>query len=152
MDGFAMDARQAEDQDREDLLLLRSKLWPDTDPETHRLEIRKMAARPDRWATFVYPGSDGRLLGFVEVSLREDATSIHRDRIGYLEGWFVEPSHRRQGIGRKLVKAAEAWARQHGCSAMASDADLDDAQSHRAHAALGYLESGREVLFRKSLD
>ena len=147
-----MKARLTQVHDREDLLLLRSRLWPDTDPEKHRFEILEMATRPDRWATFVYPGPDGRLQGFVEVSLREDATSIRRDRIGYIEGWFVEPNHRRQGIGRKLAKAAETWAREHGCAAMASDADLDDAQSHCAHTALGYFESGREVLFRKSLD
>ncbi len=147
-----MDVRRAEERDRENLLRLRSRLWPDTDPEIHRKEMREMSTRPDRWETFVHAGSDGRLLGFVEVSLREDAASIRRNLIGYLEGWFVEPNHRRQGIGRQLVAAAEEWVRQHGCATMASDAAIDNKESHRAHAALGFLESDREVQFRKILD
>jgi len=71
--------------------------------------------------------------------------------VGYLEGWYVSPEHRRAGIGRKLVQAAEDWARSKGCTEMASDAELHNTQSQQAHRRLGYEEVERIVCFRKSL-
>lgn len=60
--------------------------------------------------------------------------------------------HSRRGPGaRALVAAAEAWARSRGCREMASDAEITNELSHRAHGALGYQETGRLVVFRKDL-
>ena len=70
---------------------------------------------------------------------------------GYIEGWYVDPDVRRQGIGRALVEAAESWARSKGCRQMASDAELWNEVSHRAHGALGYQKTGRLMLFKKDL-
>ena len=71
--------------------------------------------------------------------------------VGYLEAWYVLPEHRRAGLGAELVRAVERWAREQGCAEMASDADLENHVSHRAHRALGYDEVGRAVLFKKRL-
>ena len=110
-----------------------------------------MLVRPDRWGVFVCSAPDGRVLGFSEVSLREDAEAIERSLIGYLEGWHVDPGHRRRGIGRGLVEAAESWARERGCRVLASDAAIDNERSHAAHAALGFVEASRDVQFRKTI-
>jgi Acetyltransferase (GNAT) family len=64
----------------------------------------------------------------------------------------VDPDVRRQGIGRKLVVAAERWAAIQGCVEMASDAHLWNTVSHEAHRALGYKEGNRLVHFRKALE
>jgi aminoglycoside 6'-N-acetyltransferase I len=45
----------------------------------------------------------------------------------------------------------EEWTRGHGCSELASDALLDNASSHAAHAACGFEETERVVFFRKVL-
>jgi aminoglycoside 6'-N-acetyltransferase I len=58
---------------------------------------------------------------------------------------------RRQGVGRALLAAAEAWARAMGHSEIGSDALLDNVVSHRAHVASGYAEVVRLVVFRKAL-
>ena len=50
-----------------------------------------------------------------------------------------------------LVEAAESWAKSRGCRQMASDAELWNGVSHRAHGAIGYEEAGRLVLFKKDL-
>jgi aminoglycoside 6'-N-acetyltransferase I len=71
--------------------------------------------------------------------------------VGYIEGWFVVESARGQGIGARLSKAAEDWAREHGCVEMASDALIDNAQSQRAHEALGFDVVDRCVHFKKHL-
>jgi aminoglycoside 6'-N-acetyltransferase I len=71
--------------------------------------------------------------------------------VGYIEGWYVAPDLRGMGIGRRLVQAAEDWARSNGCREMASDCTLDNDLSLRAHLALGYEETERLVHFRKVL-
>jgi aminoglycoside 6'-N-acetyltransferase I len=71
--------------------------------------------------------------------------------VGYIEGWYVDPDMRRRGVGRALVKAAEAWSRALGCRQMASDAKIDNDPSIGAHAALGYREVARAVHFSKDL-
>jgi len=49
------------------------------------------------------------------------------------------------------AKASAQWARERGCSELASDALLDNAASRAMHRALGFEETERAVFFRKSL-
>jgi aminoglycoside 6'-N-acetyltransferase I len=87
----------------------------------------------------------------VELSIRNIVDSCSTNRVAYLEGWYVIPEARRQGVGAALVAAAEHWARGAGCREFASDAHVDNEVSHRAHVALGFTETGRSVNFRKDL-
>ena len=73
------------------------------------------------------------------------------DRVAYLEGWYVVPESRRQGVGRALVSAAEEWARAQGCAEFASDALLDNDVSAVAHRAIGFEETVQIRCFRKVL-
>jgi len=73
------------------------------------------------------------------------------DRVAYLEGWYVVPTARRQGIGRALVHAAERWATRQGCTEFGSDALIDDGLSLSAHLGLGFEETGCVRTFRKHL-
>ncbi|MBV8171599.1 MAG: GNAT family N-acetyltransferase, partial [Candidatus Eremiobacteraeota bacterium] len=102
------------------------------------------------YAVFVSE-SDQRLSGFIEVRLRPYADGCDTSPVGYIEGWYVEPASRRSGIGRRLVAAAEQWARARGCSEMASDSLLDNENGRRAHEHLGYAEVEQAVRFRKDL-
>lgn len=45
-------------------------------------------------------------MGFVEASLRPYAEGCDTRPVGYLEGGYVAPEWRGQGIGRALVEAA----------------------------------------------
>src|SRR5260221_10595408 len=77
---------------------------------------------------------------------------LHPSRpVGYVEGWFVAQEYRRQGVGAKLLAAAEDWARSHGCVEMASDTWIDNDVSQRAHEALGFEVVDRFVHYRKNL-
>jgi len=93
----------------------------------------------------------GALLGFVEVSVRPYAEGCRTGRVGYLEGWFVEPGRRWRGVGRQLLAAAEEWARSQGCTELASDAEADDDASAAAHRAVGFADLGLVRCFRKDL-
>lgn len=61
------------------------------------------------------------LVGFIEVSVHAAAPGHASGPVGYVEGWYVEASVRRAGVGRRLLHAGEAWCRQRGCTAIASD-------------------------------
>ena len=71
--------------------------------------------------------------------------------MAYLEGWYVEPGSRRQGVGRALVAAAEQWAIEQECTEFGSDALLDNLTSAAAHRALGFEETVQLRCFRKAI-
>lgn len=132
---------------------MRHALWPEGSIEEHVGEIEDFFAGRLRepLAVLVAEGASDRLLGFAELSIRAQAEGCATDRIGYLEGWYVIPEARAQGVGRALVEAAEDWAREQGCVEFASDAEADNELSAAAHRALGFTEVALIRCFRKDL-
>jgi aminoglycoside 6'-N-acetyltransferase I len=148
--------RVARPEDREPLARLRAALWPESSAEEHAQELVAIldgkGLGPLPLIELVAEESSGALLGFAEVGLRSHADGCDASRaVGYLEGWYVVESDRKRGIGRKLLHAAEDWARSQGCLEMASDALLENEVSQRAHKALGYVVVDRCVRYRKVL-
>jgi GNAT superfamily N-acetyltransferase len=58
---------------------------------------------------------------------------------------------RRRGVGGALLRAAEAWGIQQGCTEFGSDSRLDNRVSRLAHLALGFEETGCVRTYRKNL-
>ncbi len=88
----------------------------------------------------------------LELSLRSVAEGCRDSPVPYVEGWYVAPEGRRQGIGRALVAGAEAWARGRGFTELASDTLITNDVGFDAHLAVGFIEVERAIHFRKSLD
>jgi aminoglycoside 6'-N-acetyltransferase I len=143
--------RQAKIEDVPDWSRMRFALWPEGSREEHEAEIREMLISNAKGVTFVCERERGGLQGFVEVSIRAYAEGCSTDRVGYIEGWYVDEDVRLQGVGRKLIEAAEGWAISQGCLEMGSDVLLDNLMSQKAHEQLGYEEVERIVCFRKPL-
>jgi aminoglycoside 6'-N-acetyltransferase I len=137
--------------DQAEWLRLCLALWPEPYklPEVEA-EMEEIAADPEQ-PVFVAVRLEGGLCGLLEVSIHSEAEGCKTDRIGYLEGWYVNPDMRGKGVGHKLVEAAEQWAREQGCTEMASYTTLDYPLSPAAHAKLGYQEVGRTIHFWKAL-
>jgi aminoglycoside 6'-N-acetyltransferase I len=94
----------------------------------------------------------GAALGFVEASKRLDyVNGTDSSPVAFLEGIYVVPQFRRQGVARTLVAAVMKWARAQGCHELASDSLLWNTDAHAAHRALGFEETQRVVYFRKVL-
>jgi aminoglycoside 6'-N-acetyltransferase I len=131
-------------------LRLRTALWPDARADELANEWDD-PLRDGEIAVLVAERPAGALCGFLEAAIRPCTVNGELERIGYIEGWYVDADARRQGVGRLLVNAAEEWARSQGCKEIHSDAELSNELSHSAHQRLGYAEVGRLVHFRKSL-
>ena len=131
---------------------MRFALWPEGPLEEHMAETRQMPGpdHPELAAVFVAPRADGGLCGFLELSIRSYAEGCDGPA-PYVEGWYTDPDVRGQGIGAALMSAAERWAAARGHREMASDALLENVDSHRAHQALGFAEVERSVHFRKKI-
>ena len=143
--------RHAAHSDHAEWLRMRATLWPDCPVEDHHSEMDDQLADPERYAVFVAERDTGKLGGFLEASLRAYADGCRTSPVGYIEGWYVDVDLRLQGLGGKLVEAAEQWAIQQSCREMASDCELDNDVSFGAHLALGYEEVERVIQFRKTL-
>lgn len=135
---------------------LRAALWPDGTIEHHMGEVTALLEGRARltlpWAHFVAVDAAGEAVGFVEVDLRSHANGCDPSQpVGFIEGWYVVDAHRGRGVGRELVAAAEAWARAHGCREIASDTQIENDLSQRAHEALGYTVVDTCVNYRKAL-
>jgi putative acetyltransferase len=145
--------------DQAEWLRMRALLWPDCPANQQAEEIRAFFGTDSPgWsepflsvAAFVAVRPSGGLCGFLEASIRPYAEDCATWPVGYVEGWFVDADLRRQGVGRRLLGAAERWAAAQGCQEMASDAQMENEVSLAAHKALGFEESSRAVHLRKRL-
>lgn len=137
---------------QEGWLDLRRALWPRGTAAEHLAEMQSFLDEPAKYVQFLAHGADGRPAGFVEAALRTDyVNGTDTSPVAFLEGLYVAPACRHQGIAAALVAAVAAWAVDKGCSELASDALLENTASHAMHAALGFEETERVVYFRKRL-
>ncbi|HEY2498947.1 MAG TPA: GNAT family N-acetyltransferase [Candidatus Angelobacter sp.] len=148
--------RRAEPRDRAALGAMCHLLWPDASAEAHMTEMDPFLAGKPRGTLptiiFLAESSDGRITGFIDAGLRSHADGCDPTHpVGFVEGWFVAPEHRRNRIGAQLLAAAEQWARDQGCHEMASDTWIDHLDSQQAHQALGFQVVDRCVHYRKRL-
>ena len=139
--------------DAELWLRMRRQLWPDSSEEHHRDDIAQFFAggTRDALAVLIAVDASDNAIGFAELSIRPYAEGCRTNRVAYLEGWYVTPEVRGQGVGRALTEAAEEWGRAQGCTEFASDTEADNKLSQRAHRALGFEDAGLIRCFRKDL-
>jgi len=142
--------RSYRDGDQAEWLRMRRALWDDCPDDQQVREMGEILKSDTETVSFA-ERPDGGLCGFLEAAIRPWAIGCDARPVGYIEGWYVDEDVRRQGVGRALVEAAEAWARSKGCRQMASDAELWNEVSHQAHGAVGYEETARLVLYKKDL-
>jgi ribosomal protein S18 acetylase RimI-like enzyme len=89
---------------------------------------------------------DGKLAGSVQLHLCMKRNGDHRAEIAKL---MTHPDYRRQGVGRALMEAAEAHAKQVGRSLLVLDTREGD-PSNLLYQSLGYVQAGRIPDYAKS--
>jgi len=129
---------------------LQCMLWPGHTLEEMQREVIKALNSPDV-ALFI-ARIDTIPVGFAECRLRQDyVEGAHTSPVGYLEGLFVRPEDRRQGVALKLTQQCEQWAKSQGCLEFASDCELANTESIEFHSKAGFSKANRIVCFVKSL-
>jgi aminoglycoside 6'-N-acetyltransferase I len=104
-----------------------------------------------RTGAFVLDRGSGRLGGFIHVGTRAYAEGAQTSPVAFVEEWFVDKDLRKRGAGRALMKAAERWASARGHTELASDTQLHNRRSQRAHQKLGFTVAEKLVSFIKEL-
>jgi ribosomal protein S18 acetylase RimI-like enzyme len=116
---------------------------------------------------------DGQMVGFIHAGFRasDDEQQLSNDD-GTILAVIVAPSHRRQGIGRELVRRAEEYLRSRGSQKLFAGASTprdafyvgiyggsqpagfleSDPLAHPFFAALGYVPHERRLIFQRSLE
>lgn len=131
---------------------MRARLWPQAGAELRREAEQFAGGTPLPFVTAVFVAEDGReSVGFLELALRSFSDGCESMPVPHVEGWYVEPAARGKGFGRALMRAAEEWSLARGYRELASDTEIDNAASLRAHQACGFSEVERLVKLRKPL-
>jgi ribosomal-protein-alanine N-acetyltransferase len=80
--------------------------------------------------------SGGKLAGFAVTRwLREETTAD-------VEGLFVQPEYRRQGIGNSLLGACKAWAAEAGASTVRLEVRASNTAAHALYRRHGFSPAG----------
>jgi aminoglycoside 6'-N-acetyltransferase I len=142
--------RRATHDDIPEWLRMRQALWDTSPVEDLRWGMDEVLS-DSRQSVFFAVRADGSPCGFVEAATRDYGEGCETSPVGYIEGWYVADDVRQNGVGRRLVQAAEDWARSLGMTEMASDTWLENETSILAHLKMGYQEMERLVHFVKKL-
>jgi aminoglycoside 6'-N-acetyltransferase I len=133
---------------------LRARLWPSADPVQLVTETQAFLngdTLPTVTVAF-FAEENHTPLGFIELSVRPFSDGCDSMPVPHVEAWYVEEFARGRGIGRALVAAGEAWARERGFVELASDTEPWNAVSLAAHERCGFQEVELLVKFRKALN
>ena len=142
--------RKAEIKDLPILAELACRLWPDHTVDEMRTELAEIITKND--AAFFLAYVDETAIGFAQCQLRYDyVEGTESSPVGYLEGIYVAEGYRKQGIARELLFACEIWAKEKGCTELASDCELDNTQSLQFHLNVGFEEANRIICFTKKI-
>jgi aminoglycoside 6'-N-acetyltransferase I len=121
-------------------------------PETPRAELLEetRAGLHDPRMTFFLAFDQDQAVGVAHCAVRSDyVNGTDSSPAGFLEGIFVRPESRRQGIATALVDRCQDWAAAQGCAEFASDALLSNTDSHQFHLHTGFVETERVVYFKR---
>jgi GNAT superfamily N-acetyltransferase len=139
--------RPARIADADDIARLTAELGYDVDATVLRGRLSTILARSDQ--RFLVAEVEGCAVGWLHATTAE---FIEAERFGVIAGLVVSESHRRQGIGRKLMARAEEWAREEGCSIVRLWSSSIRTQAHKFYEGLGYANIKTQYSFAKSLD
>jgi ribosomal protein S18 acetylase RimI-like enzyme len=149
--------RAATDEDRDfvaefvsSLLEYGSPVWKDAEalaPGFRSVLADAVSNQDARAAVLIAEDQHGERLGFVSVKMREDVTGAERAHVADLA---VREDVRGSGVGRALMRAAEAWARAQGLAAVGLDVWSTNARAMAFYDRLGYRPESLHLI--KELD
>ena len=126
---------------------MRQEIYPVLSDERHKLEMAKILSSEDWYCQFIMNDAY-EPIGIIELSFRNIVNGCLSSPVPYVEGVYIQPEHRRQGLGRKIMAHLIRWCKEEGYSELATDTELADGQAQEFYRAIGFLETDRMVTFR----
>ena len=121
-----------------------ASLWPHHSVEFFLKEREKNDNLHNEFLYFI----NDEAVAFTSLSLRHDyVEGTKSSPVGYLEGIYVKPEYRKQGIAQKMVDFAKKWAKEKGCLEFASDCLIENDDSRKFHNKIGFKEANTIVCF-----
>lgn len=128
-----------------DMVSLMSDLGYPSSSDDLTARIQKMP--PDLYHTLVAEVS-GEVVGFIGLLI---LPLYDNDKsLGWILALSVGSRHRRQGIGRSLIHAAEGFFRERGVTDIRLSSGIDRSDAHHFYEALGYSKTGYR--FKKRIE
>jgi GNAT superfamily N-acetyltransferase len=138
--------RAASNGDREGLARLSSQLgYPMTADEAAQ-RLSEIAEHSDH--ALLVAEDEGRLAGWLQVSLTR---IFEAPRQAEIAGLVVDEEARGRGIGPALLREAERWARERGCSALRVRSNVVRERAHGFYRREGFGEIKTQRVFEKKL-
>jgi GNAT superfamily N-acetyltransferase len=139
--------RRARSLDAPQIAALSGELgYPATAKDIARRMRKLKAGAPS--ALFVAESRDAGVVGWTHVSVTHLVESGTRAELNSL---IVADGQRSRGAGSRLLAAAEAWARKHGCRGMSVRSNVVRARAHAFYEREGYQHYKTQKAFRKNL-
>lgn len=91
---------------------------------------------------------EGQVVGYVHLN---DYDLLYAEHMKNIMGIAVSSSHRRMGIGSKLLTAAEAWAREGGAAGVRLVSGESRTGAHAFYRSLGYEGNKKQLNLKKKL-
>lgn len=134
--------------DAESVARLTTQLGYPVDADRQGSRIRDLLADPAGHAAIVAVDATGVAVGWVHAMrqryLEGDATAV-------IMGLVVDEAHRSQGIGERLLAAAEERARAMGCDRMTVRTRVTRTRAHAFYERLGYVHEKTSHTYRKPI-
>ncbi len=100
-------------------------------------------------AVYVATVSDSKIVGWLHIFRAE---RIESECFGEIGGFIVTEEYRNQGIGKKLLSAAETWLKQQGIKKMRVRSNIMRNASHKFYSQLGFEKEKTQVVLDKILE
>ncbi len=143
----AASIRAAKIEDAFRISHLSAQLGYPVSPEDVERRLRLTRQNPEN-VVYVAALQDGHVIGWIHAFVYRTIESEPRAEIA---GLVVDEHYRRSGAGRLLMRHAEQWAREQGCSAVNLRTNVVRKDAHAFYESLGYNLVKTQHAFRKSL-
>ena len=144
--------KQATIENIAELVQMGISLWPHNEVDELKIELLELLDSPNNVFYLAKSESHNKYVGFIHMSKRNDyVEGSDSTPVGFIEGIYVEPDYRKNGVARAMYNTGIEWARSMGCSQIGSDIELKNDVSYEFHTKLGFKEVNRIICFIKDI-
>lgn len=138
--------RRAEVQDASELVVLCKAMEYEASEQEVQERLGSILSRPDH--RFFVAIADGKVVGFCHCYVRLLVEVPLAIEIG---GLAVSEAHQGAGIGRQLVSAVEAWAKEVGFESVVLSSNIKRTAAHEFYKHIGYVTEKQQFAFYKQI-